>query len=116
MEISKQQIADNNERRRLARATWCYLQGCALVANLLDLPSPKQSRSQSKGKGKGKARARSSDESVIQLVEGSINRGDGLEEEEEEDEDGAEGEAGDKDGDDDNGGASSRGGGAMELS
>ena len=115
VEISKQQIADNDERCRLVWAAWCYLQGCTLVANPPDLSSLEQSRSQSKGKGKGKARARSSDESVVQLVEGSIDRGDEPEEEEE-DKDGAKGEAGDEDGNDDNGGASSGGGSAMELS
>ena len=115
VEISKQWIADNDECRHLAWAAWCYLQGCALVANLLDLPSPERSRSQSKGKGKGKAHTWSSNESVVQLVKGSIDRRDGLEEEEE-DEDGAEGEAGDEDGDDNDGGASSGGGSAMELS
>ena len=86
-------------------ATWCYLQGCALVANPPDSPSPKQSRSQSKGKGKGKAHARSSDESVVQLVKGSIDCRDGPEEEEE-----------DEDRDDDDVGASFRGRSAMELS
>ena len=115
VEISKQRIADNDERHHLAWATWCYLQGCTLVANSPDLPSPERSRSRSKGKGKGKARAWSSDKSVVQFIEGSINHGDGLEEEEE-DEDGAEGEAGDEDGNDDNGGAGSGGGSAMELS
>ena len=44
VEISKQQIADNDERRRLAWAAWCYLQGCALVANPPDSPSPERSR------------------------------------------------------------------------
>ena len=115
VEISKQRIADNNECHHLAWAAWCYLQGCTLVANPPDLPSPEQSRSQSKGKGKGKAHAWSSNESIIQLVKGSIDCEDGPEEEEE-DEDSAEGEAGDEDGDDDDGSASSGGGSAMELS
>ena len=115
VEISKQRIADNDEHRHLAWAAWCYLQGCALVANPPDSPSLERSRSWSKWKGKGKARARSSDESVVQLVEGSINCGDGPEEEEE-DEDGAEGEAGDVDRDDNDVGAGSEGGSAMELS
>ena len=115
VEISKQRITNNDKHRRLVWAAWCYLQGCTLVANLPDSPSPERSRSQSKGKGKGKARARSSDESVVQLVKGSIDRGDGLEEKEE-DKDGAEGEAGNEDGDDDNGGAGSGGGSVMELS
>ena len=128
VEISKQRIADNDERRRLAWAAWCYLQGCALVANPPDSPSPERSKSRSKGKGKGKARARSSDESVVQLVEGSIDRGDGPEEveeeeeEEEEEEDGDEGKGKGEDDDDDDdddgddGGASSGGGSAMEVS
>ena len=115
VEISKQRIADNDERRHLAWAAWCYLQGCTLVANPPDSPSPERSRSQSKGKGKGKAHAWSSDESVVQLVEGSIDRRDGPEEEKE-DENGAKGEAGDEDGDDDDGSAGSGGGSAMELS
>ena len=115
VEILKQRIADNDERCRLAWAAWCYLQGCTLVANPPDLPSPEWSRSQSKGKGKGKAHARLSNESVVQLVEGSIDRGD-RSEEEEEDKDGAEGEASDEDRDDDNVGAGSGGRSAMELS
>ena len=115
VEISKQRIADNDKRRRLVWATWCYLQGCTLVANPPDLPSSEQSRSWSKGKGKGKARAQLSDESVVQLVEGSIDRGDGLEKEEE-DEDDAEGEAGDENRDDEDGSASFGGESAMELS
>ena len=105
VEISKQRIADNDECRRLVWAAWCYLQGCTLVTNPPDSPSLEQSRSWSKGKGKGKARTRLSDESVIQLVEGSINRGDGPGEKEE-----------DKDGDDNNGSAGSGGGSTMELS
>ena len=105
VEILKQRIADNNKRHCLAWAAWCYLQGCALIANPPDSPSLERSRSQSKGKGKGKARTRSSDESVVQLVEGSIDRGDGPEEEEE-----------DEDGDDDDGGAGSGGRSVMELS
>ena len=45
VEISKQRITNNDERCRLAWAAWCYLQGCALVANPPDSLSPKRSKS-----------------------------------------------------------------------
>ena len=116
VEVSKQGIADHDACRRLAWATWCYLQGCSVIANALESPSPERRKSRSKGKGKGKAkgkaRAQSSDESVIQLVEESIDRGDGQDEEEEDEE--VEGEVEESEDEDEDAGAS--GGSAMEIS
>ena len=96
VEVSKQRIADADERRRQAWAAWCYLQGVSLLVNPPDSPPPrKKSKGQGKGKGKGKARAGSSDES----------------------DDGGEESCEDSDGDgDENEGAGAAGGSSMDVS
>jgi hypothetical protein len=91
LEVSKQRIADADVRRRVAWAAWFYLQGCFVSVN--DPPTPPRAKSNSnsnsnsksniksksrvRGTGKGNARARSSDESDVELVGKSVDRGDG---------------------------------------
>ena len=116
VEVSKQGIADHDARCRLVWATWCYLQGCSVIANAPESSSLERRKSWSKGKGKGKgkgkAHARSSDESIIQLVEESIDRGDGQDEEEKDEE--VEGEVEESEDEDEDAGA--LGGSVMEIS